>query len=245
MSAYDNVFALLISTTTAGSWDEAQALMEKVRAEDGQYADWYRDLSEAIAQTVQDPDRWNDLDDSPSAQIRYVQWLVAELDRVRAERDALRDQRHGVFETNERPLEQIQQEQAARLRAENETRTATREIDELRARVEKMEPALAATGRSLSSFIFDSEDPGADALGAQWLYHQAMPQADDPFAQPRAFRTSVFEKAVKAVEELDTYSPGEHRERPQVYLNGVSDGLQAAAELLEKLADQSATGDAA
>ncbi|MFB6977752.1 hypothetical protein [Streptomyces scopuliridis] len=170
--------------------------------------------------------------------------LLAALDAVRAERDAFRAQRNGVFETNERLLEQIQQEQAARLRAENETRTATREIDELRARVEKTEPALAATGRSLSSFIFDSEDPGADALGAQWLYHQAMPQADDPFAQPRAFRASVFEEAAKVVEELDTYSPGEHRERPQVYLDGVSDGLQAAAERLNKLADQSAMGGA-
>ncbi|MFB6873701.1 hypothetical protein [Streptomyces sp. NPDC056323] len=89
MSAYDNVFALLVSTMTAGSWDEAQALMEKVRAEDGQYADWYRDLTEAIAQTMQDPDQWNDADDSPAVQIRYVQWLAVELNRVRAELAAL------------------------------------------------------------------------------------------------------------------------------------------------------------
>jgi hypothetical protein len=110
------------------------------------------------------------------------------------------------------------------------------------ARIAELETALAATGRSLSSFIFDSDDPGADALGAQWLYHQAMPQADDPFAQPRAFRSSVFSEAAKAVEELDGRTPDEHIERPQSYLDGYSDGLQDAAERLEKLADQAAEG---
>jgi hypothetical protein len=110
------------------------------------------------------------------------------------------------------------------------------------ARIAELENALAATGRSLSSFIFNSDDPGADALGAQWLYHQAMPQADDPFAQPRAFRSSVFSEASKAVEELDSRTPDERNERPQSYLDGYSDGVQAAAERLEKLADQAAEG---
>jgi hypothetical protein len=110
------------------------------------------------------------------------------------------------------------------------------------ARIAELENALAATGRSLSSFIFDSDDPGADALGAQWLYHQAMPQADDPFAQPRAFRSSVFTEASKAVEEMDDQAPDGSREHPQAYLNGYSDGLQDAAERLGKLADQAAEG---
>ncbi|WP_405673130.1 hypothetical protein [Streptomyces sp. NBC_01530] len=109
-------------------------------------------------------------------------------------------------------------------------------------RTAELENALAATGRSLSSFIFDSDDPGTDALGAQWLYHQAMPNADDPFAQPRAFRSSVFSEAAKAVEEMDVPAPDEHSERPQAYLDGYSDGLQDAAESLEKLADQAAEG---
>jgi hypothetical protein len=69
-----------------------------------------------------------------------------------------------------------------------------------------------------------------------------MPQADDPFAQPRAFRSSVFSEAAKAVEELDGRTPDEHIERPQSYLDGYSDGLQDAAERLEKLADQAAEG---
>ncbi|WP_143136520.1 hypothetical protein [Streptomyces sp. ok210] len=102
--------------------------------------------------------------------------------------------------------------------------------------------ALAASGRSLSSFIFDSDDPGADALGAQWLYHQAMPLADDPFAQPRAFRSSVFSEAAKAVEEMDGHTSDEHSKRPQSYRDGYSDGLLDASEHLEKLADQVAEG---
>ncbi|WP_158711211.1 hypothetical protein [Streptomyces sp. NRRL S-1824] len=110
------------------------------------------------------------------------------------------------------------------------------------ARIVELETALAAAGRSLSSFIFTSDDPGTDALGAQWLYHQAMPNADDPFAQPRAFRSSVFSEAAKAVEEMDGHTPDEHRARPQAYLDGYSDGLQDAAESLEKLADQAAEG---
>lgn len=113
------------------------------------------------------------------------------------------------------------------------------EVDALRAKVAKLETALAATGRSLSSFIFDADDPGADALGAQWLYWQAMPLVDDPFVQARMFRSSVFSEASKAVEEMDGNTPSE---RPQVYLDGYSDGLLDAAERLEKLADQAAEG---
>lgn len=109
-------------------------------------------------------------------------------------------------------------------------------------RTDELENALAATGRSLSSFIFDSDDPGVGALGAQWLYHQAIPQADDPFAQPRAFRSSVFSEAAKSVEEMDGHAPAEHSKRPQAYLDGYSDGLLNAAERLEKLADQAAEG---
>ncbi|MDH3037863.1 hypothetical protein [Streptomyces sp. TRM75561] len=111
------------------------------------------------------------------------------------------------------------------------------------ARIAELENALAAAGRSLSSFIFDSDDPSADALGAQWLYHQAMPQADDPFAQPRAFRSSVFSEAAKTVEEMDGRpTDGEYSRE---YLNGYSHGLEDAAERLEKRADQAAEGSEA
>lgn len=113
------------------------------------------------------------------------------------------------------------------------------------ARIAELENALAATGRSLSAFIFDSDDPGADALGAQWLYHQAMPHADDPFAQPRALRSSVFSEAAAAVEKLDGQTPDDHRDHSQAYLDGYSDGVQDAAESLEKLADQAAEGSEA
>ncbi|MCI3155492.1 hypothetical protein ELQ39_27860 [Streptomyces sp. GB4-14] len=169
--------------------------------------------------------------------------LLAELAAVRAERDAFRDQRNNVFATNEQLHDKVTEAFEARLRAENETRTVKRETEALRARAAELENALAAAGRSLSSFIFDSDDPGADALGAQWLYHQAMPQADDPFAQPRAFRSSVFSEAAKTVEEMDGRpSDGEYSRE---YLNGYSHALEDAAERLEKRADQAAEGSEA
>lgn len=125
----------------------------------------------------------------------------------------------------------------------------TRDVKQLRGmlvaahtRIAELETALAAAGRSLSCFIFDSDDPGVDALGAQWLYHQAMPNADDPFAQPRAFRSSVFSEAATEVEKLDAQAPDDRRNRSQAYLDGYSDGVQDAAERLEKLADQAAEG---
>jgi hypothetical protein len=110
------------------------------------------------------------------------------------------------------------------------------------ARITELEKALAATGHSLSSFVFDADDPGADALGAQWLYHQAMPQADDPFAQPRAFRSSVFSEASKAVAEMDVPKSDEGGEHPQAYRDGYLAALDDAAEALEKRADQAAEG---
>ncbi|HCA85499.1 MAG TPA: hypothetical protein DEQ61_08400 [Streptomyces sp.] len=71
--------------------------------------------------------------------------LLAELDRTRAERDAWRDQRNQVFQTNERLLEETGQEQVARLLAENEARTVTRERNELRARVAELDRTRAET----------------------------------------------------------------------------------------------------
>ncbi|MFF1348452.1 hypothetical protein ACFVZJ_21155 [Streptomyces sp. NPDC058322] len=203
----------------------------------------------AIGRTEYDPDsivgvanpvaRWLE------ASAQYATDLLAEVARLRAELEGFREQRNAVFKTNEELLARVERAGLARLQAENETRTIARESDALRARVAELENALAATGRSLSSFIFDSDDPGTDALGAQWLYHQAMPQADDPFAQPRAFRSSVFSEAANVVEAMDGHTPDGHRERPQSYLDGHSDGLQDAAEALEKLADQVAEGSEA
>lgn len=134
-----------------------------------------------------------------------------------------------------------------RLRAQVETltaaeSTASQMVGDQGDRAADLEAALAATGRSLSSFIFDSDDPGTDALGAQWLYHQVMPQADDPFAQPRAFRASVFEEAAKSAEGLNGPGGEEHRKRPQAYLDGYSDGVQDVVEHLNLLADQAAEG---
>jgi hypothetical protein len=52
--------------------------------------------------------------------------LLAEVRRLRVERDAFRDQRNRVFETNQRLIAEVHESDQARLRAENETRTALR-----------------------------------------------------------------------------------------------------------------------
>ncbi|MGW5711661.1 hypothetical protein [Streptomyces olivaceus] len=141
--------------------------------------------------------------------------------------DANRDETQAAYEADQARRHPV----AQKLLKENE---------ELRARVAELESALVAAGRSLSSFIFDSTDPGADALGAQWLYQQAMPHADGPFAQPRAYRSSVFAEASKAVEGMESRpSDGEYSRE---YLNGYMHGLEDAAERVEKLADQAAEG---
>lgn len=121
---------------------------------------------------------------------------------------------------------------------------AREDVPALLARIAELETALAAAGRSLSSFIFDSDDPGVDALGAQWLYHQALPQADDPFAQPRAFRASVFEEAAKAALKVDIVTDDDHRKHPQAYIEGHAAGVEDVAEHLNLLADQAAEGGA-
>jgi hypothetical protein len=120
--------------------------------------------------------------------------------------------------------------------------SAREDVPALLARIAELETALAAVGRSLSSFIFDSDDPGVDALGAQWLYHQALPQADDPFAQPRAFRASVFEEAAKAALRVDIVTGDDHREHPQAYIEGHSAGVEDVADCLQALADEAVKG---
>lgn len=64
---------------------------------------------------------------------------ATELDALRRDRDAFRVQRNAVFKTNERLIGSLQEEQDARLRAENDVRKLTRERDGLRARVAELE----------------------------------------------------------------------------------------------------------
>ena len=67
--------------------------------------------------------------------------LEAEVSRLRAERDGFRDQRNGVIEDNERLISKAQESNEAQLRAENATRTAWRDVEQLRARVAELETA--------------------------------------------------------------------------------------------------------
>ncbi|MGW0920149.1 hypothetical protein ACWD3J_14165 [Streptomyces sp. NPDC002755] len=55
-----------------------------------------------------------------------VRKLSAQLEHMTRDRDAFRDQRNGVFKTNEQLLAEVQESDQARLLAENETRTVRR-----------------------------------------------------------------------------------------------------------------------
>ncbi|MFF4749984.1 hypothetical protein ACWD5R_08030 [Streptomyces sp. NPDC002514] len=80
-----------------------------------------------------------------SSIVPLVSWLrrtAAEHKRLRKSRDAFRDQRNAVFQTNERLLAELQASDQARLLAENETRSVRREADALRARVAELEAEL-------------------------------------------------------------------------------------------------------
>ncbi|MFF4479508.1 hypothetical protein ACFY1A_21160 [Streptomyces sp. NPDC001520] len=74
-----------------------------------------------------------------SAQLLQSPETAAELEHLRKDRDAFRNQRNGVFKTNERLIGALQEEQDARLRAQNDVRTLTRERDALRARAAELE----------------------------------------------------------------------------------------------------------
>jgi hypothetical protein len=76
---------------------------------------------------------------------------AAHLERLTKDRDAFRDQRNGVFKTNERLLEELQEEQVARLRAENETRTVTRSLNAVTSRVDRAEQRRAELEAVLGS----------------------------------------------------------------------------------------------
>lgn len=75
---------------------------------------------------------------------------AVELER---QRDAFRDQRNGVFATNERLLAEAQESDQARLLAENETRTVGREADALRARVAELESERHVTNGALDDAV--------------------------------------------------------------------------------------------
>ncbi|WP_445520530.1 hypothetical protein [Streptomyces sp. NEAU-174] len=72
-----------------------------------------------------------------------------------------------------------------------------RRAQEAKKRIAELEAAASAGLKSLSSFIFDTTDPGVDALGAQWLLQKVMPQVDNPFAEPNRYRDEILRQAAK------------------------------------------------
>lgn len=66
--------------------------------------------------------QWHDEDRTALTEMR------ATIERLRTERDSFRDQRNAVFATNEQLHAQVLESDQARLRAENDARTAKREV---------------------------------------------------------------------------------------------------------------------
>ncbi|MFJ5804812.1 hypothetical protein [Streptomyces sp. NPDC093093] len=73
-----------------------------------------------------------------------------EIARLRAERDAFRNQRNAIAKDSERLIVRADESDEARLLAENATRTAQREIKQLRARVAELEDERHRTNEALS-----------------------------------------------------------------------------------------------
>jgi hypothetical protein len=79
-----------------------------------------------------------------------VKRQAAELEHLRKDRDAFRDQRNAVFKTNERLLAEVSEADQARLQAENEMRTVARSLeavlqthrDDDRAEIERLRAQL-------------------------------------------------------------------------------------------------------
>ncbi|MYT24589.1 hypothetical protein GTW69_30650 [Streptomyces sp. SID7760] len=112
-----------------------------------------------------------------SAQLLQSPETAAELARLRADRDAFRDQRNGAFQANERLISQAQESAEAKLRAENATRTAQREIARLRARVAELEAAaekVAAFCAERAEYVTNLRDcVDADGTYYRWTGHAA------------------------------------------------------------------------
>ncbi|TMU98055.1 hypothetical protein [Streptomyces sp. DASNCL29] len=113
-----------------------------------------------------------------SAQLLQSPETGVELDHLRKDRDAFRNQRNAVFKTNERLLAEVQQEQEARLLTENDVRTLTRERDGLRTRVAELEAAVQAPGSAqwLAGYGFAREQMAEAESGAP---SQVIPVVDD------------------------------------------------------------------
>lgn len=62
--------------------------------------------------------------------------------------------------------------------------------------------------------------------------------ADEILAEHRA---ELAEEFAAAIDDLDSYRPGEHRDRTQQWLDGCSDGLTEAAVLVRRMAAPTTT----
>lgn len=105
---------------------------------------------------------------------------AGELEHLRKDRDAFRDQRTGVFKTNERLIVALQEEQDARLRAENDVRKLTREVAELEAANERAathSERLAALLVARTQDLMAAENRVAESEKASDIYPPALPWA--------------------------------------------------------------------
>lgn len=141
-----------------------------------------------------------------------------ELEHLRRERDAFRDQRNAVVATNERLLAEVQESNQARLHAENETRTVNRqfadaaatvarlvaergqrmkvenalrdEVEELRARIAELEAERHSTNEALDDAVQELRDRRECAFKNPHEPHTNEPGRPDEWQCPGVQRTA-------------------------------------------------------
>jgi septal ring factor EnvC (AmiA/AmiB activator) len=101
-------------------------------------------------------------DEDIAAELVELRKLPAEVEALRKDRDAFRDQRNAVFATNKELLARVDRVSLERIQAQNRSFALAREVDRLRARVAELE---AAAGDGSTRTV--DEDPIAYSLTEQ------------------------------------------------------------------------------
>jgi len=142
-----------------------------------------------------------------------------ELEQLRRERDAFRDQRNHVFKTNERLIDQVRESEHARLLAENETRRVQREAAALKARVDEVERAYVFDTAELKRRIAELE---AERPSRADVLREAAPHLDALCQQYGVF--GAGSRLRKMADEPPVFVPRTERS----YWVSIADALNAA-----------------
>ncbi|TGB06519.1 hypothetical protein [Streptomyces sp. MZ04] len=160
--------------------DAPEGQLAELQAENAKLIRWHREDGDALA------------------------GMCGTIERLRKERDAFRDQRNAVFATNEQLLAQVEEAGQARIRAENEARTAKREAAVPSAPADaSWSAAMREAARLVGVYTGNTSDANAMMLAR---IAEGVPRDSDP--TPTALQVSApadqalrdrIEEAVKSV----------------------------------------------